>query len=151
MSETVSGTVEKINKNKSGFYGILVADTWFGGGKYAPKFSEGDTIQFNWKANGNFKNIDGSVEVLEKGAGSTVPSGVASSGGKATNWDLKDKRITMLACRKDAISLVNIIAEKDALTLPTKKADRMEAILLLVDELTEGLYSKIYSTPYEVE
>ena len=40
VSGTVSGIVEKIHKNDNGFFGIKVADEWFGAGKYAPKFNK---------------------------------------------------------------------------------------------------------------
>ena len=151
MSETVSGVVEKINKNKGGFYGILIADTWFGGGKDTPNYNEGDTVQFDWTPNGKFKNIQGNVEVVEAGTGTSTPAKASGGSGKATNWDLKDKRITHLACRKDAIALFGIFVEKDAITLPTKKADRVDIILESVAKLTNELYSEVYSAPFEVE
>jgi len=157
MSETVSGTVEVINKNKGGYWAFVVADTWFGVGKNEPTaFKKGDTVQFSYNSRGKFKDVVGEVEVLEQGAGtvrsyaegSTQPTCTSS---KATNWDLKDKRITYLACRKDAIAIIQAMVDTTSLPLPTKKDERYEAILALVDELTSGFYSKVYSSPFEVE
>ena len=156
MSETFSGTIEKVNKNKGGFYALLIADTWYGCGKSEPTAKKGDTVQFSYNSRGKFKDVVGEVEVLEQGAGtvrsyaegSTQPT-ITSS--KATNWDLKDKRITYLACRKDAIAIIQAMVDTTSLPLPTKKDERYEAILALVDELTSGFYSKVYSSSFEVE
>ena len=90
----------------------------------------------------------GAGTVRSYAEGSTQPT-ITSS--KATNWDLKDKRITYLACRKDAIAIIGAMVDTTSLPLPTKKDERYEAILALVDELTSGFYSKVYSSPFEVE
>ena len=151
MSETLSGTIEKVNKNKGGFYALLIADTWYGCGKSEPAAKEGDTVQFSYEMNGKFKNVKGDVEILSAGAAPANTSAAAVGTGKATNWDLKDKRITYLACRKDAIAIIQAMVDTTSLPLPTKKDERYEAILALVDELTSGFYSKVYSSPFEVE
>jgi uncharacterized protein YkvS len=153
MSETVKGVVEKINKNGE-YYGVLIGEDWFGAGKYRPKFDEGDEVSFDFTMNGKYKNMDyKTVTVLGKGSGGGTQS---SSGGgtkaaSTTNWDLKDKRITYLASRKDAIEITRLCADKDAFVLPAKKSDRMDVILEFIDELTGTMYEKIYGEPFTGE
>jgi hypothetical protein len=155
MSETISGLVERINKNDKGYYGVCIAGEWFGAGKYAPKFNEGDEVQFDYTSSpdGRFKNLTfNTVQILSKGSGSPSSSKAApatSNSGGAVDWDAKDKRITFLACQKDAIQLAAIAVQSDALTLPAKKADRLEALVGLVGELSNDLYKGIYDEDYK--
>lgn len=161
MNERVKGIVEKINENASGYFGVKMGETWYGAGKFAPKFNEGDEVSFTFSMNGKYANMDfKSVEVLAAGNGSSgggtssqASSSAASSTGKSsgTNWDLKDKRITYLASRKDALELAGIALSNEAFKLPTKQSDKFEALALLVNELTDTFYNDVYGTSYEVE
>lgn len=153
MTETVKGVVERINKNAGGFYGVKIGEDWFGAGKFEPKFSEGDEVSFEYSSNGKYKNMEfKTVTVLEKGAGKADRSSSSGSSTAApTNWDLKDKRITYLASRKDAIELARLAIDKDAIILPTKKQDRLEVIVALVDELTGTMYQRIYGEEFTGE
>lgn len=154
-NETVQGVVERINKNDNGFYGVLMADEWYGAGKYKPKFDEGDEVSFEYSMNGKYRNMEfKTVTLLEKGKGSneTSAAGVGSGGGGAkTNWDLKDKRITYLASRKDAIEITRLAIDKDALPLPAKKEARLEVIIAFVDETTAAMYERVYGEPFTGE
>lgn len=155
--ETVQGIVEKINCNANGFFGVKLGETWYGAGKYAPKFNEGDEVSFGFTMNGKYANMDfKSVDVVTAAAevvapeptpaaSATLPAAKASGG---TNWDLKDKRITYLASRKDALELVSTLVAADALTLPTKKIDRYQAICSLVNDTTQELYAELYGEPF---
>lgn len=150
MAETAQGVVERINKNDNGFYGILVGGEWFGAGKYAPKFGEGDEVRFEYTANGKYKNLEfGSITVLERGSGKATSSNPAS--GKAVDWDAKDRRITYLASRKDALELVRMAVDTDSLTLPTKKADRLDVLVAFVDEMSDKLFKQIYGESFNGE
>lgn len=64
---------------------------------------------------------------------------------------MKDKRITYLASRKDALELAGIALSNEAFKLPTKQSDKFEALALLVNELTDTFYNDVYGTSYEVE
>ena len=153
-NETVKGVVEKINKNAGGFYGVLIADTWYGAGKYEPKFKEGDEIQFEFTKNKNYNNlVFGTEKVIEEGTGpaATASASGASGGTKATNWDLKDKRIAYQGSRNSALKLVELALTNDAITLPTKKSDRFEAIEELVYNLTNSYYEAMYNDPFSHE
>jgi len=157
--ETVQGIVEKINCNANGFYGVKLGETWYGAGKYAPKFDEGDEVSFGYTMNGKYANMDfKSVDVIAKAtaapspapssqasSSAALPSGAAPKSG-GTNWDLKDKRITYLASRKDALALIDVLIAADALVLPggTKKAERYQAVCAMVNDTTQEMYSEIY-------
>lgn len=56
-----SGVVEKITE-KDGTYGKMysmkVNGNWYGIGKYPPKCNEGDSVEFQWTARGNFRNAE---------------------------------------------------------------------------------------------
>lgn len=72
MNERVKGIVEKINENASGYFGVKMGETWYGAGKFAPKFNEGDEVSFTFSMNGKYANMDfKSVEVLAAGNGSS--------------------------------------------------------------------------------
>ena len=152
MSTETQGIVEVVKMNEEyKLWSFKVGDTYFGAGKFEPKFSAGDEIKFTATQKGKYWNLDfGSVEVLEKGKAS--PAVGATSGPKApTNWDLKDKRITYMACRNSALSLITAAVASDSVPLPTKKGDRLEALELMVDEKTKEYYEDIYATPFEGE
>lgn len=56
-----SGVVQRITE-KDGMYGKMysmqVNGQWYGIGKYPPKCSEGDNVEFQWVPKGNFRNAD---------------------------------------------------------------------------------------------
>ena len=157
MTETVQGVVERINKNQGGFYGVKIGEEWFGAGKFEPKFNEGDEVKFGYTRNGKYANMEfGTVVVVNKGSGNSQTSGNSTSsssggGSGSTNWDLKDKRITMLASRKDAIELMGLMISSDSFQLPTKKADRYDVVMEQVSNMTQDLYVAIYGEPYSPE
>ena len=154
--ETVRGIIEYINgPEKTGFYSVKMAGNYYGAGKYAPKFNEGDEVEFGYTENGKYKNMDfKTVKVIEKGSGEVKKSQSGNTTQRpqtnSTNWDEKDKRITFLACRKDAIEIMKMALDRDALTLPTKKADRMETLVELVDTLANDLYGGVYDSEFKL-
>ncbi len=158
MTGNVKGIVEYLDKKDSGFYSVKIAGEYFGAGKYAPKFDQGDEVSFDYtdrESGGKiFHNMTfGTVKVLEKGEGKPSASSSASATGssKGTDWAAKDKRITFLACRKDALSLTAMALEHKAITLPTKAGEKLETLQSFIDTLTEDLYAAVYQVPYEAE
>ena len=158
MSEVIvnQGIVDLVKFNDQyKLYSFKVGDTYYGAGKYEPKFAEGDEIKFGASQNGKgYWNLEfGTVEVLEKGKGkvqgNVVNTSQASS--KATDWDAKDKRITYLACRNSALTLITAAVTSDSIVLPTKKSDRLEALDLLVSEKTDEYYEDIYGNHFKQE
>lgn len=145
---TSQGIVEVKRKNDQGYWSFKVGETWYGAGKYEPKFDKGDEIKFGHTQNGKYFNLEfGTVEVVEKGKGTTenIPQG--SSG--ATDWDKKDRRITYLACRNSSLALVSAAVASDSVSLPTKKADRFDVLKELVQDTTEEYFEDIYGAPFK--
>ena len=152
QAQTGKGIVEVVNE-RNGMWSFKVGEDWYGAGKYPPKFDKGDEIEFQFTKNGKWNNLEfNTVTVLEKAPTQSAPASSGSSSG-GTNWDLKDKRITYLACRKDALAMADILVKTDAMVLPpaSKKADRYQVILDLVDELTDVSYQKVYGESYTGE
>lgn len=80
MSDKMNGTIEAVRKDGKAFK--LQGDGWYSAFK-AEQLSgaqKGDQVEFNYKTNGNFKNIDGSVTRLGSGGGSAPQ---AAGGGNA--------------------------------------------------------------------
>lgn len=51
--------------------------------------------------------------------------------------EVKDKGIRYQAARNAAIAVVDVCLKNDCLSLPAKKGDRLDAVLAVVDEITE--------------
>jgi len=145
---TAQGSVKAITSRQAGkgmAYNFCLEDgVWYGNGWDEPTFSKGDFIKFTYTANGNFKNVDkGSVQVVQDER-PTVHAAVSTGGRSATgtDWDMKDKRITFLACRKDAIALTQLGVECGALKLPAK--DKFAALVGIATQTSEDLFQTIY-------
>lgn len=152
MAERTSGVVEKIFLNDKGFYNCKIGSNWYGFGKYAPKFKEGDTVQFEYSMNGKFANVDyKSVQVVSEGAPSvaTAASNKASFSkddywlDRAEKDIVNQKKIQYQSARKDALVVAGILLEQNAVTLPAAKNAKYDAILSLVDELTNTYYKHV--------
>lgn len=162
----VTGEVKRVHKNNKGAYGILIDDgggeNWYGHGFKEPSFSQGDTISFTATKNGRFTNIDASSVSVQSGGGSSSSSSSSSGssggggGSKSENWEARQKyweqkeerdlvreeRIAWAGARTHAISVVDIGLREDALPLPQKKADKMDAIVAAINEYTEQFYQQ---------
>lgn len=71
-----------------------------------------------------------------------------SSGGKpadkpAVDWDLKDQKIQWQSCRNAAIQLATTAISCEALVLPAKKADKLDALEAWVSEKTQEFFLDI--------
>jgi hypothetical protein len=157
------GIVKAVSERPAGngiAYNFCTEDgTWYGFGFDKPKFGKGDYIKFTWTARGAYKNVDPkTVEILDAqsssvsdSAGQSIPSNTPAAGISrsvpATNWDEKDRRITMLACRKDAIEITKMAIETGAIKLGNAK--NKQAILLeAVDSVASDLFYGIYGEDF---
>jgi hypothetical protein len=153
---TSQGTVEVVTSKplasgKGTMYNFKLADgVWYGLGFKQPAFTKGAFIKFSWTANGNFKNADfNSIEVVEGEAPAVAAApATAAPAAKATNWDEKDKRITLLACRKDAIALVQVAIETGAVSLGAAKNKKLSIMTEAVNQIAAELYYSIYGQAY---
>lgn len=142
-----TGVVKKIDSRTGAYgtmYNVQVDNQWYGFGKYAPKFKEGDTISFESTQKGNFKNID--PKTVELATAAPKAASVSSPAvGKDDYWKDKEQRdiatqrsIQLQASRNSAIALVVPLAAAGLITLPAK--DKFTAVKALVSELTDEFY-----------
>ena len=143
---TVTGTVEIISAKPRGngtAYGIKMSDgQWYGHGFVPPKFQKGDNVTFVHDG-GQYKNIDvRSVQVTGGGVPQAAPQQAPApqqGGGRPNNTQVA---IQYQASRNSAIALLEVMLQNAAVALPTKKSDQYDAILALVDDLTNQFHVK---------
>ena len=135
---------------------------WYGHGFDVPKFQEGQQVSFNIAYNGQYKNVDvGSVQVTggapqqqsagqqpatagRMNGGNTQGGGYQKkAGGKDKYWEDKAKDdkarqacIEHQSSRNASIALLGVLMENDAIKLPAKAADKFDAAMAIVDEMT---------------
>lgn len=157
------------------FFSIKVNGDWYGFGKYPPKFGEGSEIEFEVQYNGDFANVDTkSVEVLDlveaqqqdrggrggnrgqrggsrnprggRGDSQQAPQKAPANDKPAADWDLKDEKIQWQAARNSAIALADLAIKAEALKLPAKQADKLDALEAYVSEKTKQFFEDVKTT-----
>lgn len=142
----MQGYVEKIGtKNGVGkngpwtLYSVCIAGDWYGAGFDKPACDEGDFVNYEIEQNGKYKNIK-SISVASAPA---APSGNNSGGNGVQRVDTRDISIRYQSSRKDALQLTEILLANDALAVPAKKADKADAIIAFVEDVTNQFYVKL--------
>ena len=140
MTKAVSITVEKIFE-RNGMYNIKAQDgEWYGYGKVRPTFSEGDEIEFEFKMNGKYMNVDTkTVQVTGQrertSAPRTRPTEVMSKDDywsrKEANDQLTQREIRHQASRNAAIAWMDVLMKNNVIPFPAKgdKLDIAEGYL----------------------
>lgn len=144
----------KATRNGGMMYSIQVDGNWYGGMFDDPGCNEGDTVSFECSQNGRFMNVaKGTLQVVKNQPTQPAAQG-GGGGGNAGNreayWDNKAKQdearqtsIAYQSARKDAIEIVKTVVEQDLITQPTKKADKYDWVLGLVDVLTDRFHKDV--------
>lgn len=118
-------------------YSMNVDGDWYSCGFKPPQCNEGDYVQFNVTQKGQYKNADNiSVAVADSPVSSNTNA-------PALPVNKKDVSIHYQSCRKDAIQTVNLLLTHEAVKLPAKAADKMDAAMALIDEITNQNYLKL--------
>lgn len=154
----IEGVVQKVSK-RGNATNILVNEQWYGCGFNGVPCQEGDQISVPVTQNGRFLNADvKNMQIL--GRGNTAPqqqqaprqyadSGKQAYGGgkKASGGGFSRKMddpvqisIVQQSARNAAIQAVQLAAQLEAVPLPAKKADKFDALLALVDQVTERYF-----------
>lgn len=138
----VTGTVEKIMTRPTSTggtaYNVNVGGEWYGHGFNAPKFVEGDSISFSFQSQGKFKNMQPhSVAVVA--APAAAPASGGGGGSRPNNTQLA---IQYQASRNAALHFLEVAVAAGAVPLPTKKSDQYEALLAVVDDVTNQFHVK---------
>jgi hypothetical protein len=155
----VKGTITKVGQRGKA-WDIYLGDKRYGAGFKAPSCQAGDVVKFEvevveWKGT-NYDNVkEGTLEVLpeEKPTATTAkpaPKGGGDSKPSQAYWDSKDRKITFLACQKDALQLVDIALRNEALSLGAAKGKKMGVLLSEVQQVTRELYNYVVSGAYDV-
>lgn len=144
----IEGVIERVNK-RGAAVNVCIDGVWYGlGFEEVPPVSEGDTIKFNAVAKGKYMNAEkDSVEVVAKGEAKPATSSRSGGSSREDYWENKEKRdvqvqaeIRWQASRNSATEVLKVAFEQDALSLPTKKADKYDALLVYLDSLTERFF-----------
>jgi hypothetical protein len=98
---------------------ICVDGTWYNGKSKAliEGVAKGDKVTVNYSINGTFKNLEGNVAVLEKGAGGSQPSyiGAASNKQSYPTKGMPELDRQRLILRQNALTnAVNFVNKDDA-------------------------------------
>ena len=160
MSEQVSGVIEKTSfkmvptkfgdKPNKGFF---VNGEWYGGfvtdknrGDMEAA-GEGDIVTIYFDQNGKYKNLTGVVVTAKNGNAAPAAPTKSVSKEVATsvqNLNDKDRRITYLASRRDAIEFVKAAIQMELLPLPTKKAEKADVFHEYVKEYANRFVDDAY-------
>lgn len=144
---TVTGVVEVVYEKK-GIHSVKMDnEEWYSFYKTEPSCGKGDTVTFSFVRKGNFNNADASsLTVASEAAPPQATSGGGGSG--TTGSNMRQMSIELQSSRRDAIELVKFMTDSGAVKLPSKQADKYDALLGLISQVTYELYSWV-ETPLD--
>lgn len=141
-NQSAQGRIQKINE-RDGQYGkmfsIQVDGQWYSAGKYPPKAIEGDYVEFEWVAKGNYRNAD--PKTIRKAApqsGASTGGSVQSAGPAAPFVDKRQEIISAQWGINAAIETVGILAAAEAFPGLKKTAnaeEKYDYVKALITEL----------------
>lgn len=146
----LQGVIENVStKNGMGkngpwtMYSMQVSGEWYGCGFKALQARQGDYVSFDFEQSGNFKNAK-NVKVVAPPAGGQQPAAAPQAQAQGVSVvNKRDVSIQYQSSRKDAIQVLDLLIKHDAVSLPAKKADKFDAALALLDELTARFYLRL--------
>lgn len=150
MSDFVSGEVQFISKSPKGFYSVKLDDVWYGYGMGKPKFDKGQEVTFTYTTKGDFKIIDGDSVEVSAAAPKASTGGGKSQSDRDKYWtdkaesDKVQQRIREFhAARSTAVECVTALVNAGAIKLPATENKKYDALMSVVDELTNRFYTDI--------
>ena len=143
---TIEGVVEKVSEQKSPAgsarkwtkKGLLIDGAWFNifvnhdNQNLMNSITQGSAVKLETQQDGAYTNVV-KVELVSPSAAKASPV-IAKS---VANYAEKDYRITYLASRRDALEFVTKLLPLDLLPLPSKKTDKVDAILGYVEHYAD--------------
>lgn len=121
-------------------YNIEVDGTWYGHGFKQPEVPEGAYIEFDVVQKGQYKNAE---NVRLSNAAASAPSNPSAAPSGAAPVNKRDVSIQYQSSRKDAIAVLDVLLSHEAVKLPAKQADKFDAALALLDDVTNQFYLKL--------
>lgn len=134
----IEGVVEKVSEQKSPMgskrkwtrRGLLIDGAWFNvfvnqeNQDVMDSITQGCAVKLETKQDGEYTNVV-KIEVMTPSQAKASPEAAKS----VASYADKDYRITYLASRRDALEFVTKLLPLDLLPLPTKKSDKVDAIV----------------------
>ena len=165
MSEVIKGSVHFVSERKVSNDKILYSikldnETFYGTGEYKPTCEVGDLVGFEaTKTDRGYWNVDKPEAMkIGKGKGTKPPAGGGKKGGyggKGGGGYKQDPAtqasIIMQSSAKAAVDLVNVAIINEAIALPAKKADRLQAIIDSHAKVTEQIFQQQLSVYIKVK
>lgn len=170
--QQANGVVERAGEKKwknNVFYNFSLVgdDNLYRTGTIDYGLKEGDEVEFEYEVS-NYGNDVKSVKItgnvpVEKNKAKTSAGNAAkkyNGGGKSKDdyWTQKaedDKTrqrvISYQAANKTAVDIVKIALEQDAVSLGSAKAKKLDALLAVIDQVTEDIFLKYQAAGVEVE
>ena len=163
MSNVIEGFVgnvsERTGNGKRGPWAVdnlLIQDAqgndigWYGLGfrddpQVPPPVKKGDFVEFQWEQDGQYKKIvKGTAKIKKDAPKQTAP---APDAGASPGTNRQDS-IVYQSSRKDAIQLVEVLLDNDALPLSAKntkagKAARYDEVVAAVNQLTVNFFRDV--------
>lgn len=122
-------------------YNFKLSDgIWYGHGFDAPSFVKGDNVTFNYAENGNFKNVDAASVVISAVEAAKATGGSAKASVAAYSPNATQLAISYQAARKDALQIIDMALRAEALSLGSKKAEKLSIIEAMVDQMTTQFF-----------
>jgi len=170
---TAMGTVYKIfdkqAKNGATIHSIKLEgdENYYGTYTNVPACNPGDQVEFQYKINGTFKNVD--IKTLKVTGQGQAPQATATAAPSAPYvpkpsardkyWEDKDtydKQVRQpLICyqsaHKDAVTIACAALAADIIPLGAKKADKFGVFEALVNKLTDSIYEKYEDATKKLE
>ena len=156
----VKGVVEKITPRGKA-WDVYVNGERYGAGFAAPTYAVGDYITFETKdvefKGKTYKNIDVDSVVVSEAPAEAKPKAAkavdtqpaAESKPTQSYWDNKDKRISYAGCQEDAIAIVGLALQYEAISLGAAKNKRLGLLVSYVNQVSEDLFNRVQSMDYD--
>lgn len=170
MSEVVESAVVKWAggkdiKGRTYFsFNLVDVDDFFRCGTNDPNVKKGDMITFKYDIDPKWGNqVDvKSVEVVDKApeqkAAPAAKKNAGTAVGRDDYWANKEaadvdrqKIISLQAATNIATNIVTAALQADVLPLPTKKAEKFDALLAMVEQVADDLVVRYVNAPQRVD
>lgn len=133
---TITGVVEKANKNARGFFSILVDGVWYGTYKTDNSQFEGQLVTFEAQQKGEWWNAGDLTAAGPAPAATPAASGAAQLAGGD-----RQASIVLQSSYKTAGDVLGSMLANDVLVVGTKKADKFDIVKGVLDELAFYIYT----------
>jgi len=143
----MQGYVQKISsKNGMGkngpwvLYSVQVDGNWYGAGFNPPPCREGDLIEYDTIQKGQYTNIE-NIRLGTASAPAPVATPVAAA--QAPPKNTTQLSIHLQSSRNAAINCLDVLLKSEAVKLPAKQADKYDAAMALLDEITARFFVQL--------